>query len=105
MYTQFVCVLYVCTSPVCVGGSPLDLSVSAQRPVCVGSKHIGIMGDEVKGQGQKHTNSVYCDCARVSVCIGGLMKRSRQGEHCARIIRRVMEGVHEEFRLAPRENK
>lgn len=38
----------------------LDLSVSAQKLVCVGSKHTGIMGDEVKGRGQEHT----------TVCIG-----------------------------------
>lgn len=94
----YVC---VCASLVCVRERPLDLSVSAQRPVCVGSKHIEIMGDEVKGQGQEH--SVCCVC--VSVFIGGLMKRSRRGGRCARIIRRVMEGVHEEFRLALRENK
>lgn len=45
----------VCASSVCVSGSPLDLSFSAQRPMHVGSKHIGIMVDEVKGQGQEHT--------------------------------------------------
>lgn len=44
---------------------------------------------------------VLCACVRV----GGLMKRSRQGGRRARIISRVMEGVHEEFRLALRENK
>lgn len=46
--------VYVCVSAVCVGEKLLDLLVSAQRPVCVGSKHSGIMGDEVGGQGQEH---------------------------------------------------
>lgn len=36
---------------------------------------------------------------------GGVMKRSRRGGRSARIVRSVMEGVHEEFRLALRENK
>lgn len=45
----------VCASLIYVGESPVDLSVSAQRPVCVGSKHCGIMGDEVRCQGQEHT--------------------------------------------------
>lgn len=66
--------------------------------MCVGSKHIRIMRDEVKGQGQEHTT--LCEI----VCIGGLMKQPRQGGCCARIIRHVMEGVHKEFRFALREN-
>ncbi len=41
---------------------------------------------------------------QVSVCIGEL-KTWSQGGHCAWIIKCVMEGVHEEFRLALRENK
>lgn len=68
--------------------------------MCVGSKHIEIMGDEVKGQGQEHTTVCI---VRLYLCV--LMKRSRQGGSCAWIIGCVMEGVHEEFRLAPRENK
>lgn len=47
--------------------------------------------------------SVYC--VWVSVCIGWVMKRSRQGGRFACLIKHVMEGVHEEFRLALRENK
>lgn len=55
-HIQTVCIcVCVCASSVCVSGSPLDLSFSAQRPMHVGSKHIGIMVDEVKGQGQEHT--------------------------------------------------
>ncbi len=70
IYKQFICVrvplLFVLSE------SPLDLSVGAQRPVCVGSKRLGIMGDMVEGQGQEH--GVCCVC--VFVFIGGLMKRS-----------------------------
>lgn len=66
----------------------------------MGSKHTGIMVDEVKGQGQEHTTVCI-----VCVCVLGQMKQSSQGGRAARIIRRVMEGVHEEFRLALRENK
>lgn len=43
-----------------------------------------------------------------AVCIviwASAMSRSRRGERSARIIGRLMEGVHEEFRLALRENK
>lgn len=59
----------VCASSVCVSSSPLDLSVSIQRPLHVGAKHIGIMGDEVKGQGQEHTP--MCTLHGY-LCIGGL---------------------------------
>lgn len=56
----------MCASRVCVGESPLDLSVSAQRPVCVIQTHSGIMGDEVKGQGQPHTTvCIVCEYMRV----------------------------------------
>lgn len=99
-YTQTVC---VCASQVCAGEKPLDLVVSAQRPVCVGSKHGGIMGDEVKSRGQEH--NTVCIVYEYLVCVGGVMKRSRQGGSSAWIIRHVMEGVHKEFRLALRENK
>lgn len=63
MRTHHCLVVSVCASPIYVGESPLDLSVSAQRPVCVGSKHGGIMGDEVKGQGSRlNAVCVACKC-------------------------------------------
>lgn len=52
IYKQFV---YVYVRAPLLFELVLVLSVSAQRLVCVGSKHTGIMGDEVKGQGQEHT--------------------------------------------------
>lgn len=93
--TQTVCV--------CVGESPLDLSVGALRLSVCGIQtqwNYERLGQRSRPQTQY---SVYC--MWVCWCIGGVMKRSRQGGRSARIIRRVMEGVHEEFRLALRENK
>lgn len=48
--------------------SPLDLSVNAKRPVCKGSNHSGIMGDEVKGQGlEANTVCIVFLCAGMTV--------------------------------------
>lgn len=86
------------TSFVYTGESRLDLSVIAR-----------LRGQFVRDQntvelwemwsGVKARNQIQC------VLCGGMMKRSRQGGSSARITRRVMEGVHEEFWLALRENK
>lgn len=49
--------------------------------------------------------AVVCVRACTCMCTGGVMKRSHRGGCSLRITGRVMEGVHEEFRLALRENK
>lgn len=100
IYKQFV---YVYVRAPLLFELVLVLSVSAQRLVCVGSKTNWNYGRRSQRSRPGTHHGVYC--VQVSVCIGGLMKRARQGGRCARIIRRVMEGVHEEFRLALRENK
>lgn len=58
-------------SLVCVREGLPDLSVGPQRAVRVGYNHTGIMGDEVKGQGQEYS----------TVRIGGLIKWSRLCTH------------------------
>lgn len=66
----------------------------------MGAKHIGIMGDEVKGQGQEHTpmctlRGYLCWRTKRSSLRGAAVHGSSG----------MMEGVHEEFKLTLRENK
>lgn len=52
--------------------SRLDLSVNAERPVCKGSNHSGIMGDEVEGQGlEANTVCIVFLCAGMMVFLSG----------------------------------
>lgn len=81
-----------------------DLCVSTQRPLWACGRHkwknYGGLGE----RSRLGTAYSVC-CVWVSVQIVEVMKRSRQGGRSTRIIGHVMEGVHEEFRLARRENK
>lgn len=83
----------VCAS--CVSLGPLDLSFSARRPHWT-------YGRWSQRSRPGTRRSVFCALCRICVCwrAAGCL-----GTRCARIIEPVMEGVHEEFRLALRENK
>lgn len=97
VFKQFV---YVCSALLFVLMVVCRIYLFAlRRPTHVGAKHIGVMVDEVK-RSMPGTQRGVC-CARLSVFI----RRSRLRGRCARMVGRVMEGVHEEFRLARRENK